>query len=49
MDVAAEIGRMSLSVENEPTDARRDGQICLARPDSQARTGTWNYSFSLIS
>ena len=44
MDVAAEIGRNpgtkhqihNLSVENEQTGAGRDGQTCLARPNSQA-------------
>ena len=47
MNAAAEIGRIlrvstiiSLSIENEQTDAGRDGQTCLARPNSQARTGT---------
>ena len=57
MDVAADIGRnpaskhqiLSLSVENEQTDAGRDGQTCLARPNSQARTGTWKYLLSLFS
>ena len=29
--------RFSLSVENEQTDAGRDGQTCLASPNSQAR------------
>ena len=32
--------RLSLSVENEQADAERDGRTCLARPNSQARTGT---------
>ena len=57
MDVTAEIGRnpaiklqiISLSVENEQTDAGRDGETCLTRPNSQARTGTGKYSFSLFS
>ena len=42
---AAEIPRVSatfsLSVENEWADAGRDGRTCLARPNSQARTGTF--------
>ena len=50
MDVAAEIGRnpaskrqiLILSVENAQTDAGQDGQTCLARPYSQARTETGN-------
>ena len=54
MDVATEIGRnpatkheiLVLSVENEQTDAGRDGQTYLARPYSYSRTGT---SFSLFS
>ena len=29
----------SQGVENERTDAERDVQTCLARPNSQARTG----------
>ena len=58
MNVAAEIGRnpatkhqiVSLGVENEQTDAGRDDQTCLARPNSQAaRTGTGKYSFPLFS
>ena len=47
MDAAAEIRRnpkvstrFSLSMENEQADAGRDGQTRLARPNSQARTGT---------
>ena len=35
--------RFSLNVENEQTDAGRDDQTCLARPNSQARTGTGRY------
>ena len=31
--------RFSLSMENEQADAGQDGQTCLARPNSQARTG----------
>ena len=34
--------RFSMSVENERTDAGWDGQTCLARPNSQARTGQGN-------
>ena len=56
MDATAEIGRIpcvstrfSLSVENEQADAGRDGRTRLARPNSQARTGTAEYSFSLFS
>ena len=33
----------SLRVENEQADAGRDGRTCLARPNSQARTGTGKY------
>ena len=46
MDAAVDIGRnsvstrFSLSVENEQADTRRDGQICLMKPNSQARTRT---------
>ena len=32
--------RFSLSVENEQADTRRDGQIYLTKPNSQAQTGT---------
>ena len=32
--------RFSLSVENEQADPGRDGRTRLARPNSQARTGT---------
>ena len=32
--------RFSLRVDNEQADTRRDGQICLTKPNSQARTGT---------
>ena len=32
--------RFSLSVENEQAHTRRDGQTCLAKPNSQARTRT---------
>ena len=48
MDAVAEMGRnpvtistrFSLSVKNEQADAGRDGRTRLARPNSQARTGT---------
>ena len=56
MDAAVEIGgnpvvskhqpiRFSPSVENEQADAGRDGRTRLARPNSQARTGTGKYAF----
>ena len=41
--------RFSLGVENEQADAGRDGRTRLARPNSQARTGTGKYSSSLLS
>ena len=31
--------RFSVGVENEQADKRRDSQTCLAKPNSQARTG----------
>ena len=31
--------RFSVSIENEQADKRRDSQTCLAKPNSQARTG----------
>ena len=37
--------RSSLRMENERGDAGRDGRTCLARPNSQARTGTGKHSF----
>ena len=46
LDAVAEIGRnpvcdrFSLSLENEQAVLGRDGRICLARSNSQARTGT---------
>ena len=56
MDVAAEIGRnpvsstiFSLSMENEQADTGRDGRTRLTRPNSQARTGTGKYPFSIFS
>ena len=36
-------------LENEPAEAGRDSRTCLARPNSQARTGTGKYLFSLFS
>ena len=33
--------RFSLIVGNEQADAERDGLTCLARPNYQARTGTF--------
>ena len=39
--------RFSLSAENEKADTGRDDRTCLARPNSQARTGTRKSSFSL--
>ena len=50
MDIAAESvsSRFSLSV-NGQADAGRDGRTRLARPNSQAQTGTGKYSFSLFS
>ena len=41
--------RFSLSVENEQSDAGRDGRTRLAIPNSQARMGKGKYSFSLFS
>ena len=40
--------RFSLSVENKQTDAGRDGQTCLARLNSQARTGTGKYFIFIL-
>ena len=31
--------RFGVSIENEQADTRRDSQTCLAKPNSQARTG----------
>ena len=54
MDTAAELGRNPVSKHqiqpeygDEQLDAGRDAR--LARPNSQARTGTGEYSFSLFS
>ena len=56
MDAAAELGRNPVSKHqiqpdfgDEQADAGRDGRIRLARPNSQARTGTGEYLFSLFS
>ena len=57
IDAAAKIGRnpvskhhrFSLSVENEQADKGRDSRTRLARPISQARTGTGKYCFFLLS
>ena len=56
MDTAAEIGRNPVSKPqiqpeygDEKADAGRDCRIHLTRPNSQARTGTGKYSFSLFS
>ena len=56
MGTAAEIGRNSVSrhqihlrVENEQAAAGRDCRTRLARPNSQARTGTGKYSLSIFT
>ena len=57
LDATAESGRnpvrkhqiQSVCVEDEQDDTGRDGLTCLARPNSQARTGTGKYSFFLFS
>ena len=56
VDAAAEIGRNPVSKHhiqpeygNEQADVGRDGRNHLARPNSQAQTGTGKYSFSLFS
>ena len=56
LDAVAESGRNPASKHqiqpecgNEQADAGRDDRTCLARPDSQARTGTGEYSFFLFS
>ena len=56
MDAAAELGRSSVSKHqiqpgygDKQADAGRDGRTRLARPNSQARTRTGEYSFSLSS
>ena len=54
MDAAAEIGRNPVRKHqiqpeygDEQADAGRDGRIRLARPNSQVRTRTGKYSFSV--
>ena len=56
MDAAAEIGRNPVSkhhIQSEyggkQADAGRDCRTRLARPNSQARTGTGKYHFSLVA
>ena len=56
MDAAAELGWNPVSKHHiqpeygdEEADAGRDCRTRLARPDSQARTRTGKYSFSLFS
>ena len=56
MDATAELGRDPLSKHkiqpeygDEQADAVRDCRNGLSRPNSQARTGTGKYSFSLFS
>ena len=56
MDAAAEFGRNSVSKHqiqpeygDEQADAGRDCRDRLARPNSQARTRSREYSFSLFS
>ena len=47
--VVALITRFSLSVQNEQAARDGVGRVRLVRPNSQARTGTGKYSFSLFS
>ena len=56
MDAAAELGRNPVSKHqiqpeygNEQDDAGRDCRTRLARPNSQARTGTGKKTFFLFS
>ena len=53
MDAAAEIERNQHQIQpeygDEQADAGRDCRTRLARPKSQASTGTGEYSFSLFS
>ena len=56
MDAAAKLGRNPVSKHeiqpehgDEQAEARRDYRNRLARPNSQARTGIGEYSFSLFS
>ena len=55
MDAAAELGRNPVSKHqiqpedgDEQADAGRDGWTRLARPKSQARTGTGEYCFAFL-
>ena len=56
MDAAAELGRNPISKHqiqpeygDEQAEAEWDCRTRLARPNSQARTRTGKYSFSLLS
>ena len=49
MDAAAEIGRNPGAPHSEYRDERADAGTRLARPNSQACTGTGEKSFSLFS
>ena len=56
MDAAAELGRNPVSkhdiqpeYRDEQADVERDRRTRLAKPNSQARTRTGKYSFSLFS
>ena len=56
MDATAELGRNTVSKHqtqpeygDEQADAGRDDWTCLARPNSQERTGTGEHTFSLFS
>ena len=55
MNAATELGRNPVSKHqiqpeygDEHVDAGRECRTRLARPNSQARMGTWKYSFSLV-
>ena len=41
--------RFSLGVENGQADVGRDGLTCIARPNSQARTGTGKINFPVFN
>ena len=57
MDAAAELGRNPVCKpqiqpeygDEQAADAEQDWRTCLAKPNSQARTGTGKYLFSLFS
>ena len=56
MDVVAELGRNPVGMHqiqpeygDEQAGAGRNCRTCLARPNSQARTRTGKFSFSLFS